>query len=64
MTAQYWNFVEVGTNGKCRIREIEVARNFLLEQFPELANLSEISKRERERNSKLSDRKMANLLPR
>ncbi|MDY7004658.1 MAG: hypothetical protein SWX82_12040 [Cyanobacteriota bacterium] len=27
-TSQYWNFVEVGTNGNCRIREIETARNF------------------------------------
>ncbi|NEQ35308.1 MAG: hypothetical protein F6K40_02890 [Okeania sp. SIO3I5] len=57
MTAQYWKFVEVATNGKCRIREIETARNFLLEQFPELANLSEISKdKEREIQSYLIER--------
>ncbi|MDY7004659.1 MAG: hypothetical protein SWX82_12045 [Cyanobacteriota bacterium] len=56
-TSQYWNFVEVGTNGNCRIREIETARKFLLEQFPELVNLSDISKeKEREIQSYLIER--------
>ncbi|MGK7922684.1 MAG: hypothetical protein AB4080_22045 [Trichodesmium sp.] len=45
-TSQYWNFIEVGTNGNCQIRENETAKKFLLEQFPELVNLSEISKDE------------------
>ncbi|MEB3340790.1 hypothetical protein [Okeania sp.] len=43
-TSQYWNFIGVGTNGGRRIQEIENAKNFLLEQFPEVANLSQVSK--------------------
>jgi hypothetical protein len=38
MASKYWLLVKIDSFGKCRTQEVEEAKAFLCQQFPELAD--------------------------
>jgi hypothetical protein len=49
MASRYWLLVKIDSFGNCRTQEIEEAKVFLCQQFPELADEEDVSHRELQR---------------
>jgi hypothetical protein len=46
MASKYWLLVKIDSFGKCRTQEVEEAKTFLCQQFPELADGKDVPHRE------------------